>query len=77
MKKRSIGSSVRSILDAKDLIDHLLVTDRHKRIKAEDILLHPWIISLGQRKPIRFTDEVKAGLRLKYDAKKKEYAAEG
>lgn len=65
------------LLDAKDLIDHLLVTDRRKRITADEILLHPWIISMGQNKPMRYTDEAKAGLRLKYEAKKKEYIGEG
>jgi len=62
--------------NAKNLIDHLLVVDRHKRIRADEILLHPWIMSVGQSKPIRNTEELKTTLRLKYDAKVKEYAAE-
>ena len=60
-------------LDAKNLIDHLLVVDRHKRMHADEILLHPWIMSVGQSKPIRNTEELKAALRSKYDAKIKEY----
>lgn len=45
-------------------------------MRAEDILLHPWILSIGQSKPIRNTEEIKTALRLKYDSKVKEYAAE-
>jgi hypothetical protein len=45
-------------------------------MRAEDILLHPWIMSVGQSKPIRYSEELKAALRLKYDTKVKEYAAE-
>jgi serine/threonine protein kinase len=63
-------------LDAKNLIDHLLVVDRHKRMRAEEILLHPWIMSIGQSKPIRNSEDVKTILRLKYEIKVKEYTAE-
>ncbi|CAF2882352.1 unnamed protein product [Rotaria sp. Silwood2] len=62
--------------NAKNLIDHLLVVDRHKRMRADEILLHPWILSIGQSKSMRSTEEIKAALRLKYDTKVKEYAAE-
>ncbi|CAF4416952.1 unnamed protein product, partial [Adineta steineri] len=34
--------------NAKNLIDNLLVVDRHKRMHADEILLHPWIMSIGQ-----------------------------
>ena len=64
------------ILAAKSLIDHLLVVDRHKRMRADEILLHPWIISIGQSKAIRNTEELKTTLGLKYDIKMKEYAME-
>lgn len=63
-------------LDAKNLIDHLLVVDRHKRMRADEILLHPWIMSIGQSKPIRNSEELKNALRLKYDIKVKEYTAD-
>ncbi|UJR26315.1 hypothetical protein I4U23_007653 [Adineta vaga] len=59
--------------NAKNLIDHLLVVDRHKRMRSDEILLHPWIMSVGQSKPIRNTEELKTALRSKYDAKIKEY----
>ena len=62
-----------AFLDAKNLIDQLLVVDRHKRMRADEILVHPWIMSLGQSKPIRNTEELKTALRSKYDAKVKEY----
>ncbi|CAF1528528.1 unnamed protein product [Rotaria magnacalcarata] len=62
--------------NAKNLIDHLLVVDRHKRMRADEILLHPWILTVGQSKPLRNTEETKAALCLKYDNKIKEYAAE-
>ncbi len=62
--------------DAKNLIDHLLVVDRHKRIRADEILLHPWIMTTGQSKPIRNMEESKTALRLKNEIKAKEYAAE-
>ncbi|CAF0720598.1 unnamed protein product [Rotaria sp. Silwood1] len=62
--------------NAKNLIDHLLVVDRHKRMRADEILLHPWILSVGQSKSMRNTEEIKTALRLKYDTKIKEYAAE-
>ena len=45
-------------------------------MRADDILLHPWIMSIGQSKPIRNAEELKNTLRLKYDLKVKEYAAE-
>lgn len=64
------------LLGAKNLIDHLLVVDRHKRMRADEILIHPWIISIGQSKPLRNTEETRAALRLKYESKSKEYAAE-
>jgi hypothetical protein len=73
-KNKSLTHFLLSLfLDAKNLIDHLLVVDRHKRMHADEILLHPWIMSVGQSKPIRNTEELKSALRLKYDAKVKEY----
>jgi hypothetical protein len=63
-------------LAAKNLIDHLLVVDRHKRIRAEEILVHPWILTVGQSKAIRNTEEMKTTLRAKYEVKMKEYAME-
>ena len=65
-----------SLLAAKNLIDQLLVVDRFKRIRAEDILLHPWILTVGQSKTIRHTEELKTTLRTNYEAKIKEYATE-
>ena len=64
------------LLAAKNLIDHLLVVDRHKRIRAEEILVHPWILTVGQSKGIRNTEELKTTLRAKYEVKMKEYAME-
>ncbi len=64
------------ILAAKNLIDLLLVVDRHKRIRADQILLHPWIITSGESKSIRNTEELKTTLGKKYEAKIKEYAME-
>ncbi|CAF0733239.1 unnamed protein product [Didymodactylos carnosus] len=63
---------------AKNLIDHLLVVDRHKRMKAEEILLHPWIISQGQSKTLspRGLEELRTTLKTKYEQKSKEYANE-
>ena len=54
----------------------MLVVDRHKRIRAEDILIHPWILSVGQSKALRNTEELKTTLRAKYEAKMEEYAME-
>jgi hypothetical protein len=71
-----LSSYVLIILAAKDLIDHLLVVDRYKRIRAEDILIHPWILTIGQSKSIRNTEELKTTLRSKYETKIKEYATE-
>jgi hypothetical protein len=45
-------------------------------MRADDILLHPWIMTVGQSKSIRNMEESKTTLRLKYDIKIKEYAAE-
>lgn len=64
------------ILAAKSLIDQLLVVDRYKRIRAEDILLHPWILTVGQTKSIRQMEEMKSTLRMTYEGKMKEYAME-
>ncbi|UJR22720.1 hypothetical protein I4U23_025754 [Adineta vaga] len=61
---------------AKNLIDHLLVVDHQKRMRADQILLHPWIITIGQSKSIRNLDELKSTLRLEYDMKMAEYAME-
>ncbi|CAF0779210.1 unnamed protein product [Adineta steineri] len=61
---------------AKSLIDQLLIVDRQKRMRADEILLHPWILTVGQSKPIRNTEELKTTLRLQYDLKMKEYATE-
>ncbi|CAF3610220.1 unnamed protein product [Rotaria sordida] len=63
-------------LSAKDLIDHLLVVDQQKRMRADEILLHPWIMSAGHTKPMGNTEDLKNVLRLKYEAKIKEYAME-
>lgn len=65
-----------SLLAAKNLIDQLLVVDRFRRIRAEDILVHPWILTVGQSKTIRHTEELKTTLRTNYEAKMKEYATE-
>jgi hypothetical protein len=54
----------------------LLVVDRHKRMRADEILLHSWIMSIGQSKSIRNTEELKTSLRLKYEVKMKESAME-
>ncbi|CAF1230696.1 unnamed protein product [Rotaria sp. Silwood1] len=61
---------------AKDLINHLLVVDQQKRLRADEILLHPWIMSTGHTKPMGDTEELKNILRIKYEAKIKEYAME-
>ncbi len=45
-------------------------------MRADEILLHPWIMSIGQSKTIRNMEEYKTTLRLKYETKIKEYAAE-
>jgi hypothetical protein len=58
------------------LIDHLLLIDRHKRMRADEILLHPWILTLGKTTSIRSTQELKDKLRTKYDSKIKQYALE-
>ena len=63
-------------LAAKNLINQLLVVDRFKRIRAEDILLHSWILTVGQSKTVRQTEELKSTLRTTYEAKMKEYAME-
>lgn len=64
------------ILAAKNLIDHLIVVDCQKRMRANEILLHPWIMSTGQSKSLRNVEELKSTLRGKYEAKMKEYAME-
>jgi len=61
---------------AKDLIDHLLVVDRHKRMRADEILLHPWLMTVGESKTLRNVEEMKTILRSKYESKMKEYASE-
>ena len=66
----------RLFLDAKNLVDHLLVVDRHKRLRADDILLHPWILTCGQTKSPRNVEELKTVARLKYEMKMREYASE-
>ena len=66
----------RFVAVAKNLIDQLLVVDRYKRIRAEDILLHSWILTVGQSKTIRQTEEMKSTLRTTYETKMKEYAME-
>ena len=58
------------------MVDHLLVVDRHKRMRAEEILVHHWILTVGQSKVVRNIDEAKLLLRSKNEAKVKEYAAE-
>ena len=45
-------------------------------MRAEEILLHPWIMSIGQSKTLRNTEDLKTILRLKYETKVKEYAIE-
>lgn len=62
--------------NAKDLIDHLLVVDRQKRMRADEILLHPWILTVGQSKSIRHIEELKTTIRAKYDMKIQDYANE-
>ncbi|CAF0925446.1 unnamed protein product [Rotaria sordida] len=59
--------------NAKNLIDHLLVVDRHKRMRADEILLHPWILGVGQSKTMRNSEEMKTALRLKYDMIRNHY----
>lgn len=41
-----------------------------------EILLHPWIITVGQSKSIRNIEDVKTNLRTAYESKMKEYAKE-
>jgi len=53
-------------LASKDLINHLLVVDIKKRWKAEDVLVHPWIVTQGNTKP----------LPANYDEFKKDYLNE-
>ncbi|CAF1265744.1 unnamed protein product [Adineta ricciae] len=60
----------------KNLIDHLLIVDRQKRMRADQILLHPWIITTGHSKSILNMEELKKTLRLEYDMKMAEYAME-
>jgi hypothetical protein len=43
-------------------------------MRADEILLHPWIISVGQSKSIRNMEELKTTLRSNYETKIKEYA---
>jgi hypothetical protein len=45
-------------------------------MRADEILLHSWILTVGQSKSIRNTEELKTTLRLEYDIKIKEYAME-
>jgi hypothetical protein len=62
---------------SKDLINHLLVVDAKKRWKAEDVLCHQWILTLGNSKqlPPNFDDMRKDHLK-KLREKQKTYAAE-
>jgi serine/threonine protein kinase len=62
---------------SKDLIDHLLVVDIKSRWKAEDVLLHPWIITQGHTKelPANFSEHRKQ-LLSELKAKGKQYASE-
>ena len=45
-------------------------------MRADEILLHPWVMTVGQSKPIRNSEELKTALRMKNETKVKEYAAE-
>ena len=45
-------------------------------MRADDILLHPWIMSLAQTKPIRNMEDFRTILRAKYETKVKDYALE-
>lgn len=36
---------------AKDLIEHLLIVDRHRRYTSIDVLCHPWIMTHGEVRP--------------------------
>ncbi len=59
------------------MINHLLVVDVSRRWKAEDVLLHPWIITQGNSKalPPNF-EEYKKNYLNELRAKAKIYAAE-
>ena len=58
------------------MINHLLVVNRYKRMRANEILLHPWIMSIGQPKSLGNPEELKSTLLLKYEAKMKKYVME-
>ena len=64
------------VLASKDLINHLLVVDIKKRWKAEDVLIHPWILSQGNSKPLTNYEEVKKEHLSSLKVKAKQYAAE-
>jgi len=46
---------------AKDLISKLLVVDSKKRLTAEEMLKHPWI--MGEKTPRKGLPEVSAKIR--------------
>ena len=50
--------------------------DIKKRWKAEDVLIHPWILSQGNTKPIGNYDEVKKEPLADLKQKAKQYQAE-
>jgi serine/threonine protein kinase len=83
MRTRSIIYRINSfllnatILGVKDLINRLLVVDRHERMRADEMLLHSWILSAGQSKTIHDNEDTKRRLRSRIDFKIKEHAAEG
>ena len=45
-------------------------------MRADEILLHPWILSVGQSKNLRNMEELKTTLRTKYEGKIQEYTME-
>lgn len=62
---------------SKDLINHLLVVDVKKRWKAEDILIHPWILSYGNTKELPANlEEYQKKILNELKIKAKQYASE-
>ncbi len=59
---------------AKDLISRLLVVDPKKRLTAEEMLKHPWI--MGEKTPRKGLPEVSNKIR-EYNLKEKVYSYEG
>lgn len=46
--------------DAKELVSQLIVTDPHKRLTAEQVLLHPWMKSCSDKHLVHFSESLKA-----------------